>query len=306
MAIATFDTLLQPKSINISHIDFTTDDISGDYISGGTITDFSSTGIIDEASRPMIHLDDDGLSVDNIVTNDIEVDNITVSGKMTVKNMVIEYQQEEIGTDVRLHKAGLIHIGNDCVMSRSELGSSVVYSNLRKVGRLTNLVVDGRFEAGYTLIVNDMRNQVGINTDEPMGALHVRSEGGADVLIDGCGPDGYVGTLRNNPIYFGVNALSSNRSIAITIQTAENSGNGMLGDNNVGIGTLSPSANLEVKGDFKFSGTRFTTGYETPAPGWHEKAEIIWNQEPAVGMPIGWVCLLAGDPGTWAHFGIIE
>ena len=197
MAIATFDTLLQPKSINISHIDFTTDDLSGDYISGGTITDFSSTGIIDEASRPMIHLDDDGLSVDNIVTNDIEVDNITVSGKMTVKNMTIEFQQEEIGTNINLHKAGLIYIGKDCVMSRSELGSSVVYSNLRKVGRLTSLTVDGRFDAGYTLTVNDMKNQVGINTEEPVGALHVVNDSGAEVVIDGLGADGYIGTVRN-------------------------------------------------------------------------------------------------------------
>ena len=68
MAIATFETLLQPNSVNITHIDFTTDDLSGDYISGGTITNFSSTGIVDEASHTMVHLDDDGLSVDNIVT----------------------------------------------------------------------------------------------------------------------------------------------------------------------------------------------------------------------------------------------
>ena len=291
MAIATFDTLLQPNSVNITHIDFTTDDISGDYISGGTITNFSSTGIVDEASHTMVHLDDDGLSVDNIVTNDIEVDNITVSGKMTVKNMTIEFQQEEIGTNINLHKAGLIYIGNDCIMSRSELGSSVVYSNLRKVGRLTNLTVDGRFDAGYTLTVNDMKNQVGINTEEPIGALHVVSGGGAEVVIDGSGADGYIGTARNQSLMFGTDSLRKENPAYLTIDT---------------IGHVYISNSLDVKGDIKFNSTKFTTGYETPAPGWHERAEIIWNQDPSIGMPIGWVCLEAGDPGKWATFGTIE
>ena len=291
MAIATFDTLLQPNSVNITHIDFTTDDLSGDYISGGTISNFASTGIVDEASHTMVHLDDDGLSVDNIVTNDIEVDNITVSGKMTVKNMTIEFQQEEIGTDIRLHKAGLMYIGNDCVMSRSELGSSVVYSNLRKVGRLTSLTVDGRFDAGYTLTVNDMKNQVGINTEEPIGALHVVSGGGAEVVIDGSGADGYIGTARNQSLVLGTDSLRKENPAYLTIDT---------------IGHVHISNSLDVTGHIKFNGTKFTTGYETPAPGWHERAEIIWNQDPSIGMPIGWVCLEAGDPGKWATFGTIE
>ena len=296
MAIATFDTLLQNKSIRIDHIDFATDDLSGDYISGGTITDFSSTGIIDEATNTIVHLDDTGLSVDNLVTNNLEVDNITVSGKMTVKNMTIEFQQEEIGTDVRLHKAGLIHIGNDCVLSRNELGPGVVYSNLRKVGRLTNLTVDGHFQAGYTLYANEQKNVVGINTEEPIGALHVRTMDGGEVLIDGDGSDSYIGTVRNSSLMFGTDILRSNKPAHLTITT----------EGSVGVGTKNPDATLEVNGDFKFSGVKFTSGYEKPAPGFHNRSEIIWNQDPVIGDPVGWVCIEAGDPGIWAKFGIIE
>ena len=237
MSIATFDTLLQNKSIRIDHIDFTTDDLSGDYISGGTITDFSSTGIIDEATNTIVHLDDTGLSVDNLVTNNLEVDNITVSGKMTVKNMVIEYNQEEVATDVRLHKAGLIHIGNDCVMSRSELGPSIVYSNLRKVGRLTNLTVDGHFEAGYTLYVNEQKNAVGVNTEEPIGALHVRTNDGGELLIDSIDSGSYIGTVRNSDLMFGTDILRRNRPAYLTITV----------EGNVGVGTKKSRRNFRSK-----------------------------------------------------------
>jgi len=296
MAIATFDTLLQQKSIKIDHIDFVTDDLSGDYISGGTITDFSSTGIVDEATSTRVHLDDDGLSVDNLTTNDLETDNLTVSGTMRIKNMVVEYKQEEIGTDIRLHKAGLIHIGNDCVMSRSELGPSIVYSNLRKVGRLSNLTVDGHFEAGYTLYVNEQKNVVGVNTEEPIGALHIRTNDGGELLIDSIETGSYIGTVRNSDLMFGTDILRRNKPAHLTITV----------EGKVGVGTKNPDATLEVNGDFKFSGVKFTSGYEKPAPGFHNRSEIIWNQDPAIGDPIGWVCLEAGDPGTWAKFGTIE
>ena len=51
MGIATFETLLAPSSIKIEHVNFDTNDLSGDYIDGGTITNFSSTGIKDEATE---------------------------------------------------------------------------------------------------------------------------------------------------------------------------------------------------------------------------------------------------------------
>lgn len=47
---------------------------------------------------------------------------------------------------------------------------------------------------------------------------------------------------------------------------------------------------------------QFTYGY-TAAPtvgqGYHFKGEVQDNMNPSAGQPTGWVCTVAGDPGTW-------
>ena len=82
-----------------------------------------------------------------------------------------KFTQEEIVDGIHLGKQGLIHMGRDTVLSRSELGPGVAYSNLRKVGHLENLIVIGNLDAGYSLHVSSLTNRVGINTSEPVGAL---------------------------------------------------------------------------------------------------------------------------------------
>jgi len=36
-----------------------------------------------------------------------------------------------------------------------------------------------------------------------------------------------------------------------------------------------------------------------PTTGTYNKGDIIWNNNPSEGDPIGWVCVAAGTPGTW-------
>lgn len=37
----------------------------------------------------------------------------------------------------------------------------------------------------------------------------------------------------------------------------------------------------------------------SPAAGTWNVGDIVWNTEPSVGNPIGWMCTVAGTPGTW-------
>jgi parallel beta-helix repeat protein len=43
-----------------------------------------------------------------------------------------------------------------------------------------------------------------------------------------------------------------------------------------------------------------------PTAGSWEVSDIVWNVSPATGRPIGWVCTVAGTPGTWRGFGVIS
>ena len=56
--------------------------------------------------------------------------------------------------------------------------------------------------------------------------------------------------------------------------------------------------------DFPDNATR-PVATEIPSTGTHTLGRIIWNAEPASAEPVGWVCTVAGSPGTWKAFGTI-
>lgn len=57
--------------------------------------------------------------------------------------------------------------------------------------------------------------------------------------------------------------------------------------------------------DFQYSlfpgylGMAVRAGTAAPTTGTWNKADMVINQSPAAGQPWGWVCTVAGTPGTW-------
>jgi hypothetical protein len=47
-------------------------------------------------------------------------------------------------------------------------------------------------------------------------------------------------------------------------------------------------------------------GSAIPTTGTYPKNFIVWNNDPAAGETIGWVCITGGTPGTWRGFGQIN
>lgn len=50
----------------------------------------------------------------------------------------------------------------------------------------------------------------------------------------------------------------------------------------------------------------YENGTTAPTAGNHTTAEVVYNNSPASGSPIGWVCIATGNPGTWKEFGTIS
>jgi hypothetical protein len=77
-------------------------EISGDKIHGGTISMFQSTGITDEAKKRVMHLNDNGVSINNLVTDHIS-SSPTVDGNLTVNGLITAQRLhvDEITADVR-------------------------------------------------------------------------------------------------------------------------------------------------------------------------------------------------------------
>lgn len=69
------------------------------------------------------------------------------------------------------------------VLTSTELGSSVVKSNLRKVGELESLKVSGQVEFDNYVYFNSYNNTVGINTENPNATLGVVVDNGVEVII---------------------------------------------------------------------------------------------------------------------------
>ncbi len=46
-------------------------------------------------------------------------------------------------------------------------------------------------------------------------------------------------------------------------------------------------------------------GTAAPGAGDYEQGDIVYNSDPDAGDRIGWVCTVAGTPGTWEEFGVI-
>lgn len=53
------------------------------------------------------------------------------------------------------------------------------------------------------------------------------------------------------------------------------------------------------------SGT-FSRSSAVPTTGTWSQGDLIWNSLPSAGGAIGWVCVVAGTPGTWKPFGSIS
>ncbi|NBP58007.1 hypothetical protein EBU71_16010 [bacterium] len=84
---------------------------------------------------------------------------------------------------IDLAKDRAFKINKSTVLTSTELGSSVVKSNLRQVGELEGLKVSGQVEIDNWVFFNSYNNCIGINTESPNATLGVVVENGIEVII---------------------------------------------------------------------------------------------------------------------------
>jgi hypothetical protein len=73
----------------------------------------------------------------------------------------------------------------------------------------------------------------------------------------------------------------------------------------IGVNSPDPTVDLHVNGAIKFKNQLQTYSDQAPLNGSYNKGDIVWNTDPKVGQPVGWVCTRTGTPGDWRPFGII-
>ena len=211
---------------------------------------------------------------------------------------------------IDLQKGKHFSINNVKVLGDTELGLSVTKSNLRELGRLRGLIVDGPIMVNNYMYYNSSVDRLGLGTEEPNAALSVAEEGVEVMLGTKDSVGGMVGTFASNDFDIVTDNVSR-----ISVGA---SGNILLGNTKrppvqvsihgklaVKVNMPDPEVDLHVAGAVKFNNKLQRYGDSYPIAGAHNVGDIIWNSQPKVNTFVGWVCVQAGDPGIWEPFGKI-
>lgn len=276
------------KSINNNSINWDGFKINANMVTG-QFTAIKSAGIEDASIEPQIKVDDSGLVVLHNLSAPVarlintEIDNITVtksaqfadaefSGDVTIKGTL--HADSIAGLNEVIENKETINLNGKAVLSETRLGNTVVDSNLRKVGVLRELQVDGETLLADSFYVSPA-GRVGINTDEPTHALCLWDEEVQLVVGKQKQDVAVIGTTRTQNLH-----LQSNGK-----------------DNIVLVSTGETKIDKPVLNNKTFTSSDIVPGYKG------HLGDICWNSSPGSGKPIGWVC--TGNT-QWHKFGMIE
>lgn len=244
--------------------------------------------------------------------NNIKGKGLIWSGEGTTKQLIYSAQDKFfISEDLDIAKGKSISINNIKIIDDKEIGSTVVKSNLRQVGRLKGLVVEGSVVIDDFINYDSDNQRFSIGTDQPNAVFSVVDNGSEIILGSRDFNKAGIGTYNSSDV-----EIVTDNTARITVGA---NGNIELGNQNFGpikvsvIGTMSvnvahadPRAALHVNGSIKFNDKLHLSGTEQPQAGHFVEGDILWNSEPRTGSFVGWVCTRAGSPGVWNPFGEIK
>ena len=291
------------QSIAHSAVNFQGFKLTGDSIAGGIIEQFGSTGIEDRASFVQMTLMDHAVAFEGPlfapsakITGDLVIDGaLTLNG--TVTEDCVGFTQLVAATSVavtaslndtlftgysniiqeQLRTTGIdldrITQGGKEIVKGPQLGYQIVDSNLQRVGVVKDLQTSGENFLSETLYVTQRR--VGVNTMDPSAVFAVWDEEVELIVAKRKTDVAYLATPRKQQLILGSNGKEN-----IVLDT-----DGSAHIENLVVGRVAMSSGTVVP---NYAG---------------EMAQIVYNELPAPGSPIGWVCI---GGSRWAKFGIIE
>jgi hypothetical protein len=234
-------------------------------------------------------------------------------GQGSTKQLVLTKNSERIfcSEDFDLAKDKAYAINNIKVLGESELGPSVVKSNLRQVGRLRGLLVDGSLSVNEYLHFDGNTDRLGLGIAEPNAALSVAEDGVEVMMGTRDYTAGEVGTYASNDFHI---VTDNTPRISVTAGGDIQLGNenkapvnvSVNGTVSIGVNNPDPTVDLHVRGAVKFNNSIQIKGKQPPEGGTFNQGDICWNSKPSQGQDIGWVCVRAGTPGLWCPFGTIR
>jgi hypothetical protein len=204
-----------------------------------------------------------------------------------------------------------VMIGSAKVLDANTLGPGVQKSNLRELGRLKGLVVDGSVSINQNLYYNSSLERLGLGTNEPNAAIGILENGIELVIGVGDNLKAKIGTHGNNDLDIVTDetariSIKANGNIDLGNPTKNPINVKVHGKLSVGVTTPDPAVDLHIAGSARINNKLHQSSSAPPISGNFNVGDITWNDNPKVGGCIGWVCLQSGSPGRWYPFGEIK
>jgi hypothetical protein len=324
--------------------------LSGDHISGGKIQNFASTGITDTAVKTQLTVNNDGVTVKNLFvenldnltvqgilkTKILEVDEIRAdikfekdvpitfsgdvldgkglvwAGKGNTKQLIFNSNPDRffVSEHIDLARGKSITINNIKIIDETELGPTITKSNLREVGRLKGLIVDGGLNVGQYMVFDAATSRLGLGTESPNAAVSILDDGVEIVLGTKDTVKAFIGTYASNNLELGTDntariIISSSGNITLGNPKMAPAQIHVHGKLSVRVSTPDPEVDLHVNGAVRFNNRLQKYDSTYPTQGSYNEGDIIWNIQPKMNSYVGWVCIQTGAPGLWAPFGKI-
>ena len=276
--------------------------IKAEQIAAGVIRNFESTGIQDKAGETQVTIMDNATVFENqLVAKELHIAGKTVidgdlelNGKLSNTSGLFKELEEHSTEAIRNElRSGIFEEFSNLVFNKikeqgldstvfkyagkpfvqeNTLASTILNSNLQKVGALKELQVIGETLLDETLYVSN--NRLGLNTIDPGAVLDIWDQE-VEIQVGKVEQNtGLISAPRNQRLVFG-----SNGNYNLVCNP----------DGSVSVSTL------------HLGGVRQTSSAIAPTDD-SPKGTIVWNSNPTIGAPIGYVSL---GGARWAQFGTI-
>lgn len=204
--------------------------------------------------------------------------------------------------ELRANKIYMINGQN--VLSQDALGTTVTKSNLKSLGLLESLTIEGPLEIDNYIYYDANTQRLGIGTESPNGSLSIMSWDHEFVIDPTDERDFKIGTYTTSDLHIVTDdtpRITIGSTGSVTVNTK------LIVKDSVGIGVknYANDVDLTVGGSVRIQGKKFETGEAKPDIGTYKKGDIIWNTDPKPNSYVGWICIKSGTPGDWKTFGQI-
>lgn len=256
-----------------------------------------TSDIRNEKTSPLEFISDEGVAYGKGL--------IWLGGNYT-KQLVLRQNPDRLFSSehIDLHDNSEYRIANQTVLSSDSLGTNVATSNLKKVGNLIDLNVQGKVNFSDIAIFNPDTEQFSIGSENPKGMFTLESLE-HQFIIDSKNSSWKIGTWTTSNLDICTDD-TARIQIEDTGRILVNSKTSFLETVGIGVKNFSDDCSLTLSGPIKIQGHKQQYLEDKPQEGNYEVGDIVWNKNPKPTGYVGWICVRNGSPGDWKPFGQIS